>query len=69
MNLSAHSTISKEDVEDFARKMRQQRKKNSAAKAEKRLIESGILTKSGKPKWPVSKVSVAKRRIVVKKAK
>jgi len=69
MNLPSYSTISAEDVEDFRRKMREQRKKNSPAKAEKRLIAVGVLTKGGNPKWPTKKNPIAKRRIAVKKAK
>jgi hypothetical protein len=69
MIVASYGTITAEDVEDFRRKMRKQRQTNSPAKAKKRLIESGILTKSGHPTWPTKKIRIVKRRIAVKKAK
>ena len=67
MNIQSFGTITAEDVEDFRKEMRKQRKTNSPAKAKKRLIEIGALTKSGKPTWPIEKPAVVKRRITVKK--
>ncbi len=74
MVVLSYGTITAEDVEDFRRKMRKQRKENSPAKAKKRLIDSGILTKRGNPTWPTEKQAsekppVAKGRIAVRKAK
>ena len=52
MNALIRSSITAEDVEDFRKEMRKQRQNNSPAKAKKRLIEAGLLTKNGKPRWP-----------------
>ena len=66
---TAAPAITAEDVEDFRRKMRKQRETNTPAKARERLIKAGILTKQGKPKWPVKEPLNTKKRISAKKGK
>jgi hypothetical protein len=69
MNVPFGAAITEENVEEFRRKMREQRETNSPAKAKKRLIESGALTKNGEPRWPTQENTTKKERIALRKAK
>ncbi len=57
MSTSAIHAITNEDVIEFRRSLEEDSKTLTPMKARQRLIESGVLDKDGKPRWPSKKSS------------